>query len=343
MVINGLDDPKISAASANVATSTNASSLDTALQPIFIVGCGRSGSTMLGAMVGAHPQIVCIPEAQFIIDLMPKGDSDSEVDPVAVIDRIVKHWRFRVWEFDLGCRRPAHGAIEPTYRETIEWLVRRYAESVDRPGARIWVDQAPGHAEHIWKLLQHFADAKFIHIVRDGRAVAASIMPLDWGPNEIYSAARKWQERVGYGYIAAAALGPERVLHVRYEDVVERTESTMQRVANFLGVDFVSEMLSTTGLKLPRFTRYQHRLIGEPPRSDRTDGWRKALSRREIEIFESVVGDLLPLLGYKPVFGIQARPLTFLERRRHILLNETRKAVNAFRLRYWRRRRPYRP
>jgi hypothetical protein len=103
----------------------------------------------------------------------------------------------------------------------------------------------------------------------------------------------------------------------------------------------VPEMLSTTGLRLPKFTRYQHRLIGVPPRSDRTESWRKTLSRREIEIFESVVGDLLPMLGYKPVFGIQARPLTFLERRRHILLNEIRKILNS--LTAYSKRRRYRP
>jgi hypothetical protein len=311
-----------------------------AAQPVFIVGCGRSGSTMLGAMIGAHPKVVCIPEAQFIVDLMPEGDADNEVDPVDVIEGVVKHWRFRVWEFDLEGRRPARDDVAPTYRAAIEWLVRQYAESVQRADARIWVDQAPGHELHICKVLQHFADAKFVHIVRDGRAVAASVMPLDWGPNEIYSAARKWKERVGYGYVAGAALGPERVLHVRYEDVVERTEETMRRVAEFLGVEFMPEMLRTTGLRLPSFTRHQHRLIGLPPVSDRIEGW---LSQREIEIFESVVGDLLPLLGYKPVFGLRARPLSFLERRRHIVLNEARKVVNALRVRYWQRRRRYRP
>jgi hypothetical protein len=114
----------------------------------------------------------------------------------------------------------------------------------------------------------------------------------------------------------------------------------MRRVANFLGVDFVPEMLSTTGLKLPTFTRYQHQLIGVPPRSDRTESWRKTLSQRDIEIFESVVGDLLPLLGYTPVFGPQARPLTFLERRWHILLNEIKKIGNA--LTTYSKQRPYR-
>src|SRR5262245_20958054 len=157
-----LNEPKKGAVSANISPSTAASSPGAAtFQPVFIVGCVRSGSTMLGAMVGAHPEVVCIPEAQFIVDLMPRGDDpNGDIDPVEVIDSVVKHWRFLVWEFDLGQRRPPCGAIRLTYRGTIEWLVRQYARSVDRSGARIWVDQAPGHAMHIWKLLRHFADAK---------------------------------------------------------------------------------------------------------------------------------------------------------------------------------------
>src|SRR5262249_378723 len=149
---------------------------------------------------------------------------------------------------------------------------------------------------------QHFPDAKFIHIVRDGRAVAASMLPLDWGPNEIFTAARSWQRQLSYGFIAAAALGPERLLNIRYEDLVEMPEQTMRRIASFLDIEFVPGMLSSTGLKLPKFTRYQHQLIGAPPQLERVESWRRTLSRREIEIFESVVGDLLPLLGYQPVF-----------------------------------------
>ena len=309
------------------------------MRPVFIVGCQRSGSTMLGAMLGAHPGIVCIPEAQFVVDLMPRGGPATTINPADIIDAVAKHWRFRIWEFDLGDGRPTAGEA-PSFRGAIEWLAREYAKSLGRQSAKIWVDQQPGHANHLWKLLQHFPNAKIIHIVRDGRAVAASIMPLDWGPNDIYGAARYWQQQLTYGYAAGAVFGPERVLHVRYEDVVEGPEPTMRRIADHVDVDFAASMLTTTGLKLPRFTRHQHQLIGAPLRADRVASWSRILSRREIEIFESVVGDLLPLLGYRPVFGDMPRPPTLPEKTRFRLHNEIRKAVNALRFRL--RQIPYR-
>jgi hypothetical protein len=259
---------------------------------------------------------VCTPDAQFLIKLMRETGRDAPVDPTALLDDISHHWRFRIWEFELGHEQPTPGEIAPTFRATLEWLIRRYGESVGRQAARIWIDRQPGNVLHVWKLLEHFPDAKFIHLVRDGRAVAASIMPLDWGPNEIYSAARFWKHLLAYGYIAGSALGPERVLHVRYEDLATDTERTMRRLAAFVGIEFVSEVLSTTGLKLPSFTRYMHQLIGAQPQLDRVNKWRQTLTRtlgRTNRLLPSrarrggsVAADLLPAVSYLGNFGMLA-------------------------------------
>ena len=66
------------------------------MHPVFVVGCSRSGSTLLGAMLGAHPEIVCVPEGQFIVDLMPKLGSDDSVNPSEIIDQVTRHWRFQI-------------------------------------------------------------------------------------------------------------------------------------------------------------------------------------------------------------------------------------------------------
>ena len=268
-------------------------------RPIFVVGCQRSGSTLLGSMLGAHPEIVCVPEGQFIVDLMPTANPQAKVEPSQIIGLIDAHWRFRVWEFDLGSDRPVAGEVEPTYRGAIEWLVRRYANANNRPGAKVWVDHQPGHVRFLWRLLQHFPDAKVIHIIRDGRAVAASIMPLDWGPNVILSAAMFWKLNVGLGFAASAILGPDQLMHVHYEDLVQDAEVTMRRIAKFADVAFDPAMVTTSGFRVPRFTKHQHHLIGTPPALDRINAWQQKLSRRQIRIFERKTCDLLRQLGYQ--------------------------------------------
>lgn len=309
------------------------------MRPVFVVGCQRSGSTLLGAMLGAHPEIVCIPEGQFIADLMPGRGSAEEVDPAEVIERITKHWRFRIWGFDLGARRPAPGEVEPTYRAAIEWLVARFAEAHRRPDARVWVDQQPGHVLYLWRLFRHFPNAKVVHIIRDGRAVAASIMPLDWGPNEIYAAARFWQKRVGLGYAAASFLGPDQLLHVRYEDLLREPEATLRRIADFLGVAYHEGMLRASGLSVPSFTKDQHSLVGRSLDPGRIEAWQKTLTRRQIEIFERLTDNLLEPLGYELVSDPGSRHLGLAEKVFLIAADQMKKVVNA--LRFERRRRAF--
>jgi len=310
-------------------------------RPIFVVGCQRSGSTLLGSMLGAHPEIVCIPEGQFIVDLMPTADPQAKVDPSQIIGRIDTHWRFRVWEFDLGSDRPVAGEVEPTYRGAIEWLVRHYADANNRPGAKVWVDHQPGHVRFLWRLLQHFPDAKVIHIIRDGRAVAASIMPLDWGPNVILSAAMFWKLNVGLGFAASANLGPDQLMHVHYEDLVQDSEATMRRIAEFAGISFDQAMVTTSGLRVPRFTEDQHHLIGTPPTPDRINAWQKKLSRRQIRIFEKKTNDLLRQLGYQTLAELDPPNVSWMEALLLFLEDQIKKLING--IRFWYRRRRYSP
>ena len=306
------------------------------MYPVFVVGCQRSGSTLLGAMMGAHPEIVCIPEGQFIVDLMPMRGNDERVDPSEVIDRVTKHWRFQIWDFDLRSKRPRPGDIEPTYRAAIEWLIARFANTQARRDARVWVDQQPGHIFHLPRLFKHFPDARVVHIIRDGRAVAASIMPLDWGPNEIYGAARFWQIRIGLGYAAASFLGPDQLHHVRYEDLIRDPEARMRQIADFLGVAYHESMLCGTGLSIPSFTKGQHSLVGKTLVRDRIDAWQQTLTRRQIEIFERLNGSLLVQLGYDLISSPRSRHLGLAEKAFLIAKDQMKKAINYFRFE-WRR------
>lgn len=273
------------------------------MRPVFIIGCPRSGSTMLGAMLGGHPDAICPPEAQFIIDCMPASNLSAAIDANAVLDDIVRHRRFRTWPFSLE-RRPQTVAM--SYRSLIEWVIDQYAAAHGRPAPKMWIDQSI-LVRHIWKLLQLFPDARFIHLVRDGRGVAASIIPLDWGPMGVLSAARHWIEHLAHGFAAEATLGADRIIRVHYESILTEPEATMKCLSSFLGIEFCPAMLVPAGLALPAHTRYQHTLIGAPLDTKRIGAWRHSLTKREIEIYEAVAGDLLPLLGYELLSG-HARP-----------------------------------
>lgn len=153
-----------------------------------------------------------------------------------------------------------------------------------------------------------------IHIVRDGRTVAASLMRLDWGPNTINKAAHFWIEKVSYGLGAESFWGEERVRRVRYEDLVEDPEKTLKTLCRWLNIDYQSEMIKGSGFIPPEYTSEQHALVGRPLSVQRISAWEKELTPRQVEIFETITGDFLLYLGYVPKYGLRARSTTTMER-----------------------------
>lgn len=305
--------------------------------PVFIIGCPRSGSTMLGAMLGNHPDAICLPEAQFIVDLMPESDPLAAMDAASLLESIERHWRFGLWSFSFRANSYALNGAAIPYRTVIEWLIREYAMTRSRTSPRLWIDQSL-FVSHTGKLLQHFPNARFIHLIRDGRAVAASIIPLPWGPNAVHTAARLWKDHLAYGFAADAVLGGNRVIRVHYEQMVADAEGTMRRLSSFLGIDFCPAMLMPTGLDLPNYTRRQHALIGCPPDPRRIDAWRGRLTNREIEIFEALTGDLLHTLGYQALSPGIPRPPAFIEKIKLALMDRLIRIPNRIRNRARRRK-----
>ncbi|WP_048693879.1 sulfotransferase family protein [Catenovulum maritimum] len=275
------------------------------MNPIFVVGCQRSGSTMLGAILGTHSKVSAIPEAQFIADCVPESPSNM----AAILAQIQSHYRFKIWNYTL----PDLPKNISSYPELIRWLVTCYAAEVNhKRHMAFWVDHQPGHIKHICKLAKQFPQLKVVHIIRDGRAVANSLIPLDWGPNSIHRAAYYWQQRLAYG-LALKEFLPQAYFSIKYEDILLKPEQSIQSLCDFIGLDYEPNMLSGTGFKVPKFTQSQHALVGNGVNAKRIDSWVNQLSCREVEIFESVTGDLLSYLGYEKISNT-ARGMTMLER-----------------------------
>jgi hypothetical protein len=300
-----------------------------AMEPIFCVGCQRSGTTFLGSLLGGDARTIAIPEAQFVADLAP-ASADTTPDARAVIDAIERHDRFRLWQFDLAGARP-HPSLG--YADTIRWLVRRYAAAHGRADPVRWVDHQPGHVKEMAELRVHFPRLKAIHIVRDGRAVAASLLPVHWGPNSVIGAARFWAQRVAMGQALRDFLPAGQFVQVRYEDIVRNPECQMRALADFCGMPYDPALTAGTGFAVPGFTRNQHALVGRPPDPSRLESWRDALSPREIEMFEAMVGPLLTYLGYARDFDHGARLPTAAEKARAVFADQGRGAVNLGRFR----------
>lgn len=267
------------------------------LSPIFIAGCDRSGTTLLGALLGASPEIVCLPESHFIGE-NATGRPFGPEQRLALLRRFGDHYRYAAWR-QAGCPEPDRARVGgATYADLVSAVVGLYASAIGKPGIRRFVDHSPPNVLWIRALAEGFPDARFVHIVRDGRAVAASLMPLDWGPNDILEAADHWALRVGAGLAAERWLGPERFMTLHFEDLLADPDRTLAAVNRFLGCKIEAAGYSPESFRVPAYSQGIHRLVGQPLDASRIDSWAGSLSRRQVELFEAAAGHFLDYLGY---------------------------------------------
>lgn len=278
------------------------------LRPVFIAGCDRSGTTMLGDMLGAGVGAFATPESQFLHELAPLMHLGAFPTPRAAAEWLAGHFRFATWEMgDAESLEPLIRLGDP--RATMENLLRRYLDNTGRAdAAAVWVDHTPDNFKHYATLKALYPDARFIHIVRDGRDVFNSIRDLDWGPNNAYMGTRHWSERLQQALAVEQAEGA-RCLRVRYEDLLRDPEAELARIAAFADIPYRDEMVNGGGLVLPGFTRDQHRLVGSRPDPSRIGQWRDHMRAREVAEFEAYPWTrvLLQRFGYELVTPTPAR------------------------------------
>ncbi|MGH8936866.1 MAG: sulfotransferase family protein [Acidimicrobiia bacterium] len=273
--------------------------------PIFVVGCGRSGTTMLRLMLDAHDDLAIPGESHFIRKLYRMRRRflrpDGSVDATSLASAVMQTPHFRRWELpeNLVWRR-VETLDDPTFPSVLEAFFRAYAELHGKPR---WGDKTPVYVRSIPVLAQLFPQARFVHIIRDGRDVALSYLSVPWGPRNIWEVARKWRREVSGGRAAGAALGDDRYLEVRYEDLVGRTRDVLHRVCDFADLPFEEHMLDfhtqavsrlEAGPQGPRF----HGSVTKPPTPGLRD-WRTEMTESQLLAFEAVAGRLLAELGYQ--------------------------------------------
>ena len=270
----------------------------------FVVGCGRSGSTLLRAMLGSHPDLVVPPEAPFVVELAQRlGPGAPDVDELVAF--LSGHERFALWGLDPGELR-RHLGTPATLADAVR---STYRCAADAAGAGRYADKTPGNVLHLPLLADLFPEAVFVHLVRDGRDVAPSFVELGWS-RSIGEAALHWRLRVLRGRRTGARLGPDRYLEVRYEDLVEDPEAVLRGIAAAIGLDFHPAMLdhrAAAGAVVAGTTHpgYHRRL--QEPLTPGLRSWRRDLAPADVGAVEVLAGDALDAFGY-PRSGTSVTP-----------------------------------
>lgn len=258
--------------------------------PFFIVGCGRSGTSLLRSMLNSHPDVSVPPEALSLIDFLRADRVPARrLRRQFLRDHELREWELRLAEPDLA---DCHSAAEMIYR-----VHRIYCEA---RGASRWGHKTPRFVRHLDLLGTHFPDAKFIHIVRDPRAVARSFTRSPVHQSNPLYAAMRWRRDVSAGRAFIRA-HPDACLEVRYEALVRDPAATLRAVCDFLELRYEPEMLrypESAAAEIGRYHSTSHARLAALPDASRIDAWRDEVDDRSVRVIESIAGEIMDSYGY---------------------------------------------
>ena len=270
---------------------------------MFVVGCGRSGTTLLRLMLDAHPDLAIPPESHFLSRFGHAIDryraAAGGVDPDRLAGDILRTRTFAAWEVPEAEVRTRVAALPrpASFADVVDAVYRAYAEPRD---ASRWGDKTPRYVLDLPLFDRLFPGSRFVHILRDGRDVATSLRTVRFGPNDPMGAAAFWERRVRAGRRDGARLGSARYTEVRYEELVRDPETQLRAVCAAIDLSWDPAMLEyhrRVDEALPDDRRSQHRNEDRPPTPGLRD-WRTEMSDDDVAAFEAVAGDLLDELGY---------------------------------------------
>ena len=279
---------------------------------VFIVGCARSGTTLLQRVVDAHPQIAIIHETHWITRFFEKrtGLTAEGLVTAELITRLLEHPRF--YKFGMG-RQDLEGLIasgEPvSFSSFVTGIFDLYGKA---KGKCLVGDKTPPYVRSLPLLHTLWPKAKYVHLIRDGRDVGLSVMNWKkgdrlvgrfstWTEDPLSTAAIWWKRNVRLGREGGNSLGPDLYYEIRYESLITQPADECGKLCAFLGLPYEGAML--------RF--HEGRTSAKPgldakrawlPITPGLRDWRSHMPAEDVERFEAAAGDLLDELGYPRAF-----------------------------------------
>jgi hypothetical protein len=291
--------------------------------PIFIGGTGRSGTTILLQVLRAHSRIFGTRyEGRFLVsrfgllELERKGFSPEAFEEFRTL--VLGDWFKKTYkagtpaEYEGGLHKEveradleaavaaleqaAFGAAPGDLAAHVREFTARIFESPMRKlGKARWIEKTPTNLLHMQQLHWIFPSARFIHIYRDGRDVAASIVANGWWPIvdetakesfagvpvTVENAARFWRLHLQQGFEQARGIPGETLLTLSLESLIEDRERVLAGICEFL-----EEPLDPKILRVSLEAGHVGR-------------WRDTFSEEERAAFKSEAGEMLIQLGYE--------------------------------------------
>ena len=259
------------------------------MSPFFIVGCPRSGTTLLQQCLNRHPRVTVPAETSFLAMLRLSRSAQE------------RHLRRINEDLQIDLPMPGRRAYRDTdatalFGEMARQCVRRQpARTITHFG-----EKSPEHLNHLPRIAALFPTAKILLVHRDGRDVALGLRNLPFTSRDLFVNFALWL------YCCRLQRAAERrsdvpILSVRYEDLVIHPKRELRRVADFLDLPFDPALVHGTGIAdgIPEWESAWKSRAADGISAAGVGAWRQRLSAEEVAVLESWGRESLRHLGYE--------------------------------------------
>ncbi len=266
-------------------------------RPVFIVGMPRSGSTAFHRVLSEHPDLATTthvtrkaPTNYPLLKLISLVIRDHKPGEAGTMwDRYVRG--------DDDVLRAADVTPENRryYTTAVANVLRLYHRSR-------FISKCPRNGMRMEFLREIFPDARFIHLIRDGRAVSRSVLeqregsgdrmkwwdvrPIGWRQWEneppVASVAHQWRSVVQFVHDVGQTMPSDQYMEIRYEDFTRDPVNLLGRVCSFMDVAWSDEAIRAASRSI----------------ESRNDKWEKSFSTDDVAVMNRIMGDALKTYGY---------------------------------------------
>src|ERR1700694_5600848 len=306
-----------SGARPNARASTRPAEESAQRSPLpVVVGCPRSGTSLLAVMLDSHPELAVPPETTFLGTVAwLQGTSEvvrRSFFDVVTADRIaISNWSDCGLDKNQCWRRLQ--AIEPfTVSAGLRAFYAMYAEGERKPR---YGEKTPGYVFLMPQIAALLPEAHFIHVIRDPGDTALSWRKTWFAPSQDFRVlGEEWKKHVEAGRRASSLV--QCYLEVRFEELVLHPERELKRVSAYVSLAWDPVMLEYRERGAARLERLQGRLHARGPMiareertrihanltraldTDRLQVWRREMTAAERSVLEDAAGPLVRELGY---------------------------------------------
>jgi hypothetical protein len=289
-------------------------------KPIFIVGCPRSGTTILAKILNNHSKIASATEVHYFNHLCKLKKYDwNNID-----DKFLKTFynETRIEDF-CSLLKISFEEFKNQFNSTeieasltkINQNQRRLFDTLmllllKKNNKQLCCEKTPQHLLSVEKILLLYPDAKIVHLIRDGRDTVNSLIKMPWRPEGLLNNSRFWKQyaKIGLELNDKYSKAKNNFITIKYEDLLRTPDSTIRILCEFVQINFEESMLSKntststvdeSNIFSSWESSWKHKAMEELD-STRVGAWHKELSSQDQTLINWHLKKELLALGYKP-------------------------------------------